>query len=89
MNLSLLSTVVSEGLIGIVFGDVIMAGIVLMVLFMVAAWMINVPMDAAIAIILPLFFAFGAYSLLPMELTIIIWVAIGFVMFLIYQALWR
>lgn len=88
-NIGSFAGMIQESMLGVVFGNALLSGVILLVIFMAVLWYIGMPMDAVIVIMVPLIIAFAGYSMLPLDIAIVLWLGIGFIGFLIFMKLMR
>jgi hypothetical protein len=88
-NLTLLRDIITNSIMGSVFGDPILTGIVILALGLAVLIKLRIPMDAALVIIVPTILLFGGYMLLPAELIILVWLGLGLLMAMIFIALFK
>jgi len=88
-GLSELANFIGNGIVNLIFGNVLLAGIFIMIFMMVLFWKFGVSRDGAVVVIVPLFLLLAGYQFLPQAISIIVWFMIGIMMFLIFVKLFE
>lgn len=88
-GLAEIAGLIGNGVVNLIFGNVVLAGIFVMMFVMIMMWRFGVSRDGAVVVIVPLFLLLAGNQLLPEAMGIIVWFMIGIMMFLIFMKLFE
>lgn len=83
-SLSELANLIGNGVVNLIFGNVLLTGIFIMIFMMTIFWKFGVSRDGAVVVIVPLFLLLAGYQFLPQAMGLIVWLMIGIMMFMIF-----
>lgn len=75
---------IGAGVVNTIFGHPIFAAIFVILFIMVILWAVGVGKDGVVVIVVPLILLFASYSFLPEAVSLITWMIIGIMAFLIF-----
>lgn len=80
-----LAAFIGNGVANVIVGDPIITGILCLVLVLVVIWSVGIGKDGALVIVVPLILLFASQSFFPAGTTVIVWMILGIIAFLIFM----
>jgi hypothetical protein len=82
-----LAAFIGNGIANVIVGDPMITAILCIILVIVVIWAVGIGKEGAMVIIIPLILLFASQSFLPTGTSIIIWMILGIIGFLIFMKL--
>jgi hypothetical protein len=80
-----LAAFIGYGITNIIIGDPIVTAILCVVLMIVVLWSVGIGKEGALIIVVPLILLFASQSFFPEGTTIIVWMILGIIAFMIFM----